>query len=166
MLKDIVGIRLQGANFSTSTDLKIFKSKDTPKACLVYGKNGSGKSTISRAFNKVKGNEETAINIAELTDSFNNILPITEEEAKRIFTFNEDYIDANIRLHEEGLETIVVLGEQKEIEDQINEAREKQEGSQRKFDAQKEICNTYNDETNIVSPKYYLKKMALSLKGM
>lgn len=166
MLKNIVGIKLQGANFSEITNLRLFTTPNgAPRACLVYGKNGSGKSTISRAFNKAKGNEEVAITTAELMDSNNTTVAITDEEAKQIFIFNEDYIDANIRLHEEGLDTIVVLGEQKELEDQINETRQKQEETQRKFDAQKEICDTYNDEMNVVSPRYYKKIMDSSLRG-
>lgn len=166
MINDIVGIRLQGANFSSVTDLKLFTSANAARACLVYGKNGSGKSTISRAFSKIKGNDESTITTAELIDSDNNTVTVTEDESKQIFVFNEDYIDTNIRLHGEGLETIVVLGEQKELEDQITDARQKQENAQGKYDTQKEICDTYNDDTNVISPKYYKKNMTLSLKGM
>lgn len=165
MTNEIAGLRLKGANFSTTTNLRLFTSNGVSRACLVYGKNGSGKSTISRAFNKVKGNEEATIDIAELIDSNNNVLTINEEKVKHIFIFNEDYIDSNIRLHEEGLETIVVLGEQKEIEDQIIVVKQNLEVAQEAFDAQKEICDSFNDVTNVVSPKYYNDRMVMLLKG-
>lgn len=165
MLKDVTGIRLQGANFLTKTELKLFTSNDVSRACLIYGKNGSGKSTTARAFNKIKGVQEETINSAELIDSSNNIVVITEEEAKKIFIFNDDYIDANIRLREEGLDTIVVLGEEKELEEQINEVQRQQKEAQQKFDDQKKICDAYKDEHNVISPEYYRKSMTLSLKG-
>ena len=54
MLKDISGIKLQGANFGVLTELPVFDCSDgkMTKASLVYGRNGSGKSTIARALKK------------------------------------------------------------------------------------------------------------------
>ena len=61
MLKDIVGIRLQGANFETLTDILFLdphegnsnKSRNV-KGALIYGRNGAGKSTLARATRKIK----------------------------------------------------------------------------------------------------------------
>lgn len=165
LLEDIIGIKLQGANFFSETELKLFTSKRKQKACLMYGKNGSGKSTISRAFNKVKGNEEEAITLANLIDPSSNVVDLADEDLKQIFIFNEDYIDCNIRLNKEGLNTIVVLGEQKQLEDQINKAKEQRKKATEKVEKQEEICKRYNDEKEIISPNYYKKIMSLSLKG-
>lgn len=49
MLKDITKIELQGANFRTAQRLSLLAKDGTPvKPTLVYGRNGSGKSTIAR----------------------------------------------------------------------------------------------------------------------
>lgn len=100
VLKNICGIKLQGGNFLEETDLKFFNPEDGSRVSLVYGKNGAGKSTISRAFNKAKGSEELSINTGNLIDN-NDKITITDQETKQIFIFNEDYIDANIRFNEE-----------------------------------------------------------------
>ena len=57
MLKDISSVTLQGANFSSLTSLPILDSSDGKytKISLIYGRNGSGKSTIAKAFRKMKG---------------------------------------------------------------------------------------------------------------
>lgn len=59
MLAQIKGIKLKGANFVNQTELNLFKSSNdkVAKLALVYGRNGSGKSTISNAFKKVKGED-------------------------------------------------------------------------------------------------------------
>ena len=56
MLKDIRDIKIQGANFEVLTQLPLFCEKtDSAKAVILYGRNGSGKSTIARSFRRVKG---------------------------------------------------------------------------------------------------------------
>ena len=77
MLKDISSIKLQGANFSTATTLPILDSSDGKhaKASLIYGRNGSGKSTIARSFRKLKGDAVTTVTTSVALDAAN--LPIT-----------------------------------------------------------------------------------------
>ena len=60
MLNSIASIKLQGANFESPTIIKLFDPVDegkikTIKATLLYGRNGTGKSTIAKAFRKVSG---------------------------------------------------------------------------------------------------------------
>ena len=55
MLEQIKGIKLKGANFVNQTELKLFNRPNdkVEKVALFYGRNGTGKSTISYAFKKV-----------------------------------------------------------------------------------------------------------------
>ena len=57
MLKEISGTEICGANFKKPTDLNLFDSTDgkkikTIKGALLYGRNGSGKSTIAIALER------------------------------------------------------------------------------------------------------------------
>lgn len=70
---------------------------------LLYGSNGSGKSTIARAL-ATAGEEEPDYPI-----SFGDIV-ISAGMAERIRVFNEDYIDRNIRFQEDGVKTIAMFG--------------------------------------------------------
>ncbi len=45
-------IKFKGGFFSEETELELFMNKD--RISLLYGKNGSGKSTISKAMRKAK----------------------------------------------------------------------------------------------------------------
>lgn len=165
MLDDITGIKLKGANFENETKLQLFCADNVPQISVLYGKNGAGKSTISRAFDKVKGNEETEIEFFELIGKDGTNIEIIDDEKKNICVFNEKYIDQNIRLREDGLNTIVILGKRKELETEIESIESELKIIQERVDKQKEICENYSAETNINSPLYYLKEINKSLKG-
>lgn len=63
-LSDITGIKLKGANFEEETPLQVLVAGKESALGLVYGKNGTGKSTISRAFAKMSGKAEDTIESA------------------------------------------------------------------------------------------------------
>ena len=56
MFENFHGLKIKGKCFQNETTLKFFE-KNHHRFCLVYGKNGSGKSTISQAFDAIKFNE-------------------------------------------------------------------------------------------------------------
>ena len=57
MLNDLKQIKLSGAAFDDQMILDFFKEKNDNKhinGVLLYGRNGSGKSTIAKAFRKLE----------------------------------------------------------------------------------------------------------------
>jgi energy-coupling factor transporter ATP-binding protein EcfA2 len=69
-INSVSSIRIQNAYFNQSETLQLFnKGKKTIQICLLYGKNGSGKTTISRAFQKIAGKEISQIDSADLLDN-------------------------------------------------------------------------------------------------
>ena len=113
MLKDITTIELQGANFTRAQRLSLLSQNGTPvKASLLYGRNGSGKSTIAKSFKVLKGENEPSIQIMRCYDIHNAPVTVTAEEQGHIFIFDEDFVNANVRVQEDGLGSIVMLGEQ------------------------------------------------------
>ena len=167
VFEDVIGVKLKGANFDSSTTLQLFPLKNKPSMGLIYGKNGTGKSTISRAFSKVKGEEESSIISADLIDENENILTLTENDKKRIHIFNEAYIDRYIRLRPDGqgLETIVVLGQIKNIEDEINEAQKAVDEQKPLVEAQNILCERYKDEKDEISPFFRENEIRNALRG-
>ena len=72
MINDITTIEIQGAMFLTPSSFTIFDpmaggKEKTVKAALLYGRNGTGKSTIAKAFRKIAGEELSSIILARLT---------------------------------------------------------------------------------------------------
>lgn len=159
MFKEINKLKIQGANFIKETPLEIFSSENN-KITLIYGKNGTGKSTIARGINKISGKNEPEIKVAEFLTIKNETI---NNQTNEIFVFNEDYIFNNIKIKEDGLENIIIFGENIELQKEIDLIIKKTENLQ--IDAQKTICDKYKDENNSLSPKYYMNKIISSLKG-
>ena len=167
MLEKIKGIKLKGANFVNQTELNLFNSsKDkVVKVALVYGKNGSGKSTISNAFKKVKGEDVLNIETSSLYDNDSDEISINEFEDKVIFVFNEDFVNDKVKIQEEGLDSIIMLGEKANLTVEIEQAKEQ---LSKEKDIQGEIKQKiveYKDATNLKSPYYYIEKMCMTLKN-
>ena len=167
MLEQIKGIKLKGANFFNQTELNLFNSpKDkVAKVALVYGRNGSGKSTISNAFKKVKGEDILNIETASLYDNDLHEISINDSEDKAIFVFNEDFVNDKVKIQEEGLGSIIMLGKKADLTVKIEQAKEQLTEAK---DIQVEIkqkIEEYKDVTNLKSPYYYKEKMCMTLKN-
>ena len=116
MFKEINKLKIQGANFIKETPLEIFSSENN-KITLIYGKNGTGKSTIARGSNKISGKNEPEIKVAEFLTIKNETI---NNQSNEIFVFNEDYIFNNIKIKEDGLENIIIFGENIELQKEID----------------------------------------------
>lgn len=166
MLKDITTIELRGANFRENKRLSLFSRDKTPvKTALVYGRNGSGKSTIAKAFRAIKGDVVSSIQSVTPLDSNDTQVTLTEEERDRIFIFDEDFVHEKIRIQEEGLESIVMFGEQVGLSESIETANKDLREAKEKRDRKKQEADKYNNAANDESPKYYIEKMKAALKG-
>ena len=161
MLKDMSSIKLQGANFYAATTLPILDSSDGKyaKASLIYGRNGSGKSTIARAFRKLKGDDVATVTTSVALDAANLPIALSEPERTSIFVFDEDFVNANVRIEEKGLGSIVMLGEQVDLTSQIELA----EGElQKAEELVRTTCATlreYETGTNPKAPQFYINKI-------
>ena len=172
MLKDISGIRLCGANFDTMTEVLFLNPHEensnkvkTVKGALLYGRNGAGKSTLAKAVKKCKGDNQDTISQAVFVDDNNNPLVLNEDEKAHVFVFDEEYIDKNIKFREAGLDTIIMLGQQAEIEEQLNEARVVLETTKADSEDQELIVHEYENADNDTSSKYYMRKIRWALQG-
>lgn len=118
-INDISSLKIKGANFQDETILELFKKKIS----LIYGKNGAGKSTIARGiYNWANQDDTHGINAAFL-DSNKNEVHI-DEVSTHVFVFDEDYIQRMVGIKSStGLNTIVILGDLKDVEEKISEKK-------------------------------------------
>lgn len=165
MLDNFTGIKIQGANFEEETDLQFFKDTENPAMSLVYGKNGAGKSTISRGFSAFTGKLEESIHKCWLIGLDGNEIEVSDEEKRRIHIFNEDYIDKNIRIEEDALGTIVVLGKRTDLEDLIKESQKNVKEKQADYDAREKVYNELNDPESEKSLEYINGQLVNLLRG-
>lgn len=168
MIENIQGIKLSKSGFLSDTVLDIFKSKasETARIALIYGKNGSGKSTIAKSIREAAILSGTPENDLPLfLDNQLNAISINEPLSNSVFVFDETYIDKNIKFNEEHLDTIVLLGKQKSLDDDLKKA----ESELSKLQTQKKLLEKEkSDLENIESQNsklYWLNKIKEALKG-
>ena len=165
MIENVKGLEFCGAAFSEKTTFTFFPSEND-RICLIYGKNGSGKSTISRAFKKIISPDEKEISYSRLYDFGGSATQILEEDlSKKIFVFNEDYIRNKVSFREDGLRTIAMFGKQVELETLIEKAEADLKNAQKALEIAVNNVSPYNDPNSVSSPEYYLNKMSKTLSG-
>ena len=162
MISNLKGIQLQGRKFSSYPVDFCFWTTENIRLSLVYGKNGSGKSTISEAFSCLKKNDNEDFScLNEITfDS----CPLLEDDKQSIHVFNEKFIDSNIKIKEDGIDSIVMFGKQVDIDNQINETEKRLNTKKAEIENQNRIIINFLDATNSTSPAYYLKQCISELK--
>lgn len=156
MTESIMSLKISGRCFPSSTKLKCF-TKNESRISIIYGKNGSGKSTISKSLCNVESDLSCS-----LLDQNDKPLSIPQNH---IFVFNEDYINDKIAVQNDGLSAVILFGEQVEIDKQIEEANEKLEDYQRLIDDQESIKNGLENDKNSNSYKYKINNLKDKLKS-
>lgn len=158
-------IRLKNAEFIPSNEaaLKILdklKQNNSNLCSIVFGRNGAGKSTICKSINNIiKGKEDIGYCV-EITDE--NGAQYSQDMLNNIRVFSEFFIDENIRFKKNGLETIVLLGEDVQIDSEITEIENKMKDIDELIS--KIDLSVYEDPKNISNPAYNLEKMIKILR--
>ena len=126
---------------------------------LLYGRNGSGKSTIAKAirlFAAGRAEDEG------FTVDFNG--SISEEAQKNIYVFDEHFIDENVRINKSGLDTIVMLGAQVEYDAKIREVTNKQTQTRKELEDLNEKKSKQDSAQNASSHLFYEARIRKTLK--
>lgn len=128
MFEQVCGFRIEGGFFKKTACIKPFnRVKDDNSLgapivySIIYGANGSGKSSISQALYEYSTGLQEFSSV-ELIDQNKKVIPLIDVEVKKkIFVFSERFINEHVRFAEdkEKLNAIVLLGEQKTLDDQI-----------------------------------------------
>lgn len=162
MVTNIEGLKVKGRMYSTETELMFWGKQGNKNArlSLLYGKNGSGKSTISDAFQCVKQSDNLDFEHISLISS--GIL--TEADKKCIHVFNERFIDSNIKIAGDGLDSIIMFGKQVDIDTQIGTKTKEYEEKSQEEKLQTELVAEYDDNTNDKSSVYHMNKCIDILK--
>ena len=128
---------------------------------MLYGKNGSGKSTISKVISKAKGELVEEIMDATLYDHEGKVYT----DVQNIHVFNEDYINSRVKLRQDGLNTIVLLGEIGDLEDKIIDLELRIEAESKRNVELKKNSDEYKYGENSKSPSYCRLQINLGLSG-
>lgn len=167
-IKNMTGINISSKYFSTPTFLEFFPKHSKPqknnRAALVYGNNGSGKSTIAHGFRGYKSHDTSEDIKLQFFKENDKIETIDKYNRKNIYIFDEEYISSRIKVKENGLDAIVLFGEQVDLEERINNIEEAISQNEIKIEKLEEDYKIFLDEDSPQSPKYWNKKINNKLK--
>ncbi|WP_034469088.1 AAA family ATPase [Butyrivibrio sp. AE2005] len=156
MLKNI---KFRGRYFDDEANIEMFPENN--RLSIIYGKNGSGKSTIADAVKYAAGKNVEGIDYANLYDDTGVAYSDTED----IHIFNEDYVNTRVKVKEDGLKTIVLLGELGELEEKIQDIELKIEAETQKNCNLKNELEELQDRENPKSELYCRMQINLGLSG-
>lgn len=163
MIERINTISVKGRCFQDETALSFFGQADQ-RIAIIYGKNGAGKSTVSEGVRTLTRAIPSDIS-ASFFDSNSQPIPTTDL-AKNVFVFNEHYIDENVKIDDDGLGTIVLLGGQVSLQTEIDKYEDLTQKSLAESDIAQNACNQFLQATNPVSPLYHLERIKATLKSL
>lgn len=163
MFSNFCGIKIQGKCFQSEVNLNFFE-KEHHRLCLIYGKNGSGKSTISQAFDAVKHNSQSLI-ASQIIDKSDAAVDLTNEDQKNnIFVFNEEYVNSKVKIKDNGLDAIVLLGDVANIDKKLQKAKRINKKLEERKSKYQEEFQKYNDRQNTDNPEKYKDDIIKILK--
>ena len=162
MIEKVKGLSICGRCFSKKTNLAFFPN-DNDRIAIVYGKNGSGKSTISDGFSQIASGEDTEELSASLIDRADNEIGLVPES--KIFVFNEKYIDENVKIDADGLGTIILLGGQVDLQADIDRYTALLAAAQEEHDAAQTALESFENKNNPLSPDYHFTRIKKVLQG-
>ena len=119
MLTQIKTIKNLGVfdNYTASPELKAFKRFN-----VVYGENGSGKTSLSRLFSCLQTGEHKDYPDLEFNiDTQSGPLTHSQKYLRKVRIFNSDFVESNISRFDGPLRHILILGEEnKAVAEEIN----------------------------------------------
>jgi len=163
MLNTFSGIAICGGYFKDSKKFNFF-DKPEQKIAIIYGKNGSGKSSIAKALIEYKENQLSQFSNVLLLNYNHEVLNIQEDQKRSIFVFNDDYIRKNVSINENGLETIVMFGKQIDLDEKITTMEYILSQKEKEHISSAKIHGEYLNSQNIVSPQYHMNEMLTRLR--
>ena len=155
MLEQIKYIKVKGGPFIDNVELELLPSRLN----LLYGRNGSGKSTIAKCIKRL-GKEDDGSGYSAETAHI-----LSEDALRRVYVFDEDFVSDNLRMEdEEGLNSIVMIGEQVGLDEKLKELQSQQTELKTRQDQLSIQLNSYIDKNNPNSPLWLKNEIIKILK--
>lgn len=158
MFENLKTITITGGYFEQPTTLKLFNEKQC--LSIIYGRNGSGKTTIAKAVRQLAGKdneyptEDGYVSYTVSTDAV-----ISDDKKESVFIFDEEFVRENVRMKGNGLETIVMMGEQVALDTQITLKNAEKHILEQKIVEQTIQKEKFEDKNNTSSPLYFINKI-------
>lgn len=157
MFENFKKLTIKGGYFEDETELTLFYKA---AVSVVYGRNGSGKSTIARCIKELTlPDEEKSADYTVSSDA-----AIDEDLKQNVFVFDEDFVTEQVRFKEAGIQTIVMLGEQGEIDRQITAKEAELAEVKRLMGELNVLRERYDNAGDGISPLFFYNQLWNALR--
>lgn len=163
MFEKVKTLHFESEAFQSPSNYDIFPDSKR-HTCLIYGRNGAGKSTLAKAFKNLKCDDADGITSSSLVDQAGTPLTLSEEERKSIYVFDEDYINQKIKIKGDKLESIIMLGEQADIDDKIHELEAEKKQAEETLSKAESEYSRFTDAESTDNPNFYMTNAKNLLK--
>lgn len=132
-----------------STNSWTFFDNQSSRTSLVYGRNGSGKTTFSESVHFYKGSDTKNNYIVSSPLDKNGQIIENDDLKKNIYVFNESFVDNEIGFKTDAvsLNPIVMFGDSKKIDEEIDVTKSELELLKKQFESID--LNKYIDPSNV-----------------
>lgn len=166
-IESMTGVSISSAYFSVATSLELFPKHPKPpksnRVALLYGKNGSGKSTIAQGFREYRDSVNPRTVTLMPMDETSHISHSSGKPDK-FFVFDEEYVSTRVRIKDSGLDAIVLFGEQVALEEEIAETKKQIEDKKNIVSQQETEHARFTNSRDISSPDYWLIQIRNKLR--
>ena len=157
MFENFKKITIKGGCFEDETDLELFKKYSIS---LLYGRNGSGKTTIAHSIEElIKPDNEKNLEFSISSES-----TISEDKKDSVFIFSENFIHEQVKVERDGINTIVMLGEQVEIDQQIGTKEKELQQINLNISILNRDREKYDSSQENISPLFYQNQIKNALR--
>lgn len=132
---------------------------------IIYGRNGSGKTSIAKAIRQLVGKDsKQPEEDGNLPFTITSDAVIPEDKKTSVFIFDEEFVQENVRTKGKGLETIVMMGEQVDLDTQITTKKAEGTVVDSKVVEQTALKEKYENASDTSSPQYFFYKIRDELR--
>lgn len=164
VFNDVMGISITSGYFNGGNEYKLFENKND-RVAMIFGRNGSGKSTIAQGFIEYANSINPRNIDLKLITKDGEIYISPNGKASKIFVFNEEYINNNVKLKEEGLDTIVLLGAQVGLEEKIVRKETDINDIVKQLENIDNSLKEFNAANSPKNPDFWTSKIMKKLRG-
>lgn len=163
MFEKLKAITIEGGYFAHPTTLNLFKENQS--LSIVYGRNGSGKTTIAKAIRQLVGKDiEEPTEEGYVSYSVSTDVAVPDDKKDTVFIFDEEFVRENVRMKGKGIETIVMMGEQVELDTQITAKNEEKVAIGKKIAEQTKLKENFENARDTSSHLYFYDKIRDALR--
>lgn len=164
MFENFKKITIEGGYFEQATQFELFGAQNQALS-IIYGRNGSGKTSIAKAIRQLVGKESKQLDgDVAVPFSITSDAPIPDDKKTSVYIFDEDFVQDNVKTKGNGLETIVMMGEQVELDAQITAKNAEIADIEDKITTQNTLKEKFEKANDTSSPLYFFNKIKEELR--